>query len=80
MVSRLVMDALQDNAIIHMFGNTTLEFKETYEYVNKKFRRENPRVPMIPSETENDFLNFAKYLALRASMSAGAVQFLKPVI
>ena len=54
-VSRLVMDALQDNTVIHMFGDTTLEFHETYIYVNEKFRRENPRVPMIPSETENDF-------------------------
>lgn len=56
-VSRLVMDALQDNTVIHMFGDTTLEFHETYIYVNEKFRRENPRVPMIPSETENDFFN-----------------------
>lgn len=54
-VSRVVRDALQDNSIIHFFGDTTLEFKETYEYVNEKFRRENPRVPMIPSESENDF-------------------------
>ena len=54
-VSRLVMDALQDDTIIHMFGDTTLEFKETYEYVYTGFRKENPRVPMIPSETDNDF-------------------------
>ena len=59
-VSRLVMDALQDNAVIHMFGDTTLEFKETYTYVTEKFRRENPRVPMIPSETENDFFKLCK--------------------
>ena len=59
-VSRLVMDALQDNSVIHMFGDTTLEFKETYEYVNENFRRENPRVPMIPSETENDFFKLCK--------------------
>lgn len=59
-VSRLVMDALQDNAVIHMFGNTTLEFPETYVYVTNKFRRENPRVPMIPSETENDFFKLCK--------------------
>lgn len=32
-VSRLVMDALQDNTVIHMFGDTTLEFHETYIYV-----------------------------------------------
>ena len=59
-VSRLVMDALQDNSVIHMFGDTTLEFKETYLYVNKKFRRENPRVPRIPSDTENDFSKLSK--------------------
>lgn len=54
-VSRIVRDALQDSSIIHFFGDTTLEFPETYEYVNKRFRYENPMVPMIPSETENDF-------------------------
>ena len=59
-VSRLVMDALQDNTIIHMFGDTTLEFKETYTYVTDTFRKENPRVPMIPSETENDFFKLCK--------------------
>ena len=59
-VSRLVMDALQDNTIIHMFGDTTLEFPETYMYVQEQFRVENPRVPMIPSETENDFFSLCK--------------------
>ena len=54
-VSRLVMDALQDNTVIHFFGDTTLEFPETYDYVQTKFRMENPRVPVISSETENDF-------------------------
>lgn len=59
-VSRLVRDALQNNSVIHFFGDTTLEFKETYEYVTEKFRRENPLVPMIPSETENDFFKLCK--------------------
>lgn len=54
-VSRIVMDALQTDSVIHFFGDTTLEFPETYEYVTRVFRRENPRVPLIPSETENDF-------------------------
>lgn len=54
-VSRIVRDALQDNTVIHFFGDTTLEFPETYDYVMKKFREENPMVPMIPSETDNDF-------------------------
>lgn len=59
-VGRLVRDALQDNTVIHFFGDTTLEFPETYEYVSKKFRVENPTVPMIPSETENDFFKLCK--------------------
>ena len=37
-VSRLVMDALQDNAVIHMFGDTTLEFKETYRSLGEKIQ------------------------------------------
>ena len=53
-VSRLVRDALQDNSVIHFFGDTTLEFRETYEYVQHKFRKENPQVPKIPRETEKD--------------------------
>lgn len=59
-VSRLVRDALQDNTVIHLFGDTTLEFSETYNYVQKKFRTENPRIPMISSETENDFFKLCK--------------------
>lgn len=54
-VSRLVRDALQDETIIHYFGDTTLEFPSTHVYVDDYFRSENPFTPMIPSETENDF-------------------------
>ena len=54
-VSRLVRDALQDESIIHYFGDTTLEFPSTHVYVEGYFREENPFTPMIPSETENDF-------------------------
>lgn len=54
-VSRVVRDALQDESIIHYFGDTTLEFPSTHAYVEEHFRKENPFTPMIPSETENDF-------------------------
>ena len=59
-VSRIVRDALQENSIIHFFGDTTLEFPETYEYVNEKYKKENPFMPIIPSETENDFFKLCK--------------------
>lgn len=59
-VSRIVMDTLQTDSIIHFFGDTTLEFPETYEYVLSGFKKDNPRVPLIPSETENDFFKLCK--------------------
>ena len=59
-VSRIVRDALQTDRIIHFFGDTTLEFPCTYSYVNADFRKENPIVPIIPSETENDFFKLCK--------------------
>ena len=59
-VSRLVRDALGDNTTIHFFGDTTLEFPETYSYVTNKFGKENPVTPMISSETENDFFKLCK--------------------
>ena len=54
-VSRLVRDALQNESVIHYFGDTTLEFPCTYKYVQEVFRKENPFTPLIPSETEKDF-------------------------
>ncbi|MEG0834528.1 MAG: phosphoadenosine phosphosulfate reductase family protein [Christensenellaceae bacterium] len=59
-VSRIVRDALQTENIIHYFGDTTLEFPSTYQYVKNSFRQENPIPPMIPSETENDFFKLCK--------------------
>lgn len=54
-VSRIVRDALQDESIIHFFGDTTLEFPATHDYVEGTFRGENPFTPMIPSESDRDF-------------------------
>lgn len=54
-VSRIVRDALQDESIIHFFGDTTLEFPATHDYVEKTFRSENPFTPMIPSESDKNF-------------------------
>ena len=59
-VSRVVRDALQDESIIHYFGDTTLEFPSTHIYVDDYFRKENPFTPMLPSETENDFFKLCK--------------------
>lgn len=54
-ISRLVRDALQNESIIHYFGDTTLEFPCTHYYIENTFREENPIPPVLPSETDNDF-------------------------
>ena len=56
-VSRIVRDALQNESILHFFGDTTLEFPSTHKYAEDYFRKENPFTPLIPSETSKDFFN-----------------------
>jgi phosphoadenosine phosphosulfate reductase len=41
-VADIVTRALSDPSIVHIFGDTTLEFPATYEYISR-FRRENPK-------------------------------------
>lgn len=45
-VSDLVRLALGSPKVIHIFGDTTLEFPETYEYVDR-FKKENKLTPML---------------------------------
>lgn len=59
-VSDLVRKALGKPDIIHIFGNTTLEFPETYEYL-RRFRQENRRTPVLRAENqEQDFFNLCQ--------------------
>lgn len=59
-VSDLVRKALANPSIIHIFGNTTLEFPHTYEYV-ARFRAENRKTPMLRAENkEQDFFNLCE--------------------
>lgn len=54
-VSHLVMVALANPSIIHLFGNTTLELPETIEYVDR-FKKENRKTPVITSmNNQQDF-------------------------
>lgn len=53
--SDLVMRALSEPKVLHIFGDTTLEFPETMKYV-ERFRKEHPRTPVISSRNkEKDF-------------------------
>ena len=54
-VSNLVMEALGTDSIIHIYGNTTLEYPESTEYL-KAFKKEHPRTPVL--EARNRDQNF----------------------
>lgn len=59
-VSDLVRKALGRPDIIHVFGNTTLEFPETYDYL-RRFKGENRRTPVLRAEnTEQDFFSLCQ--------------------
>ena len=53
-VSDLVRRALGRADVLHIFGDTTLEDVNTYEYV-RKFREANPLVPFFDAHAEHDF-------------------------
>lgn len=51
----IVMRALQTPKILHIFGDTTLEFPETEEYI-KRYKKSHPQTPIISSRNkEKDF-------------------------
>lgn len=59
-VSDLVRKALANPSIIHIFGNTTLEFPHTYAYIDR-FKTENRKTPMLRAENkEQDFFNLCE--------------------
>ena len=50
-VSDLVTRALGRADVLHIFGNTTLEFPQTIQYV-EDFRKLHPTTPMLRAENE----------------------------
>lgn len=59
-VSSLVMKALGRSDVIHIFGNTTLEFPYTLDYV-ERFRGNNRFTPLLRAENkEQDFFNLCE--------------------
>ena len=59
-VSHLVQQALSTPSIIHIFGDTTLEFPYTYDYV-KRFQNQHNRTPfLLERNNESDFMSLCK--------------------
>lgn len=51
-VSELVMRALGSQQILHLYGDTTLEFPESAEYV-KRFKKEHPKTLVVTSKNKD---------------------------
>lgn len=51
-VSDLVMRALGSQQILHLYGDTTLEFPESAEYV-KRFKKEHPKTLVVTSRNKD---------------------------
>lgn len=59
-VSSLVTRALGRSDIIHIFGNTTLEFPSTIDYINR-FKNANRHTPVLTAQNkEQDFFNLCE--------------------
>lgn len=52
--SKLVRDALGEQKILHLFGDTTLEFDLTHDYI-KEFRKENKFTPLMSESSRQSF-------------------------
>lgn len=60
--SDLVMRALSNPQILHIFGDTTLEFPETIDYV-ARFKSEHKKTPVISSKNKDkDFLELCEQI------------------
>lgn len=60
--SNLVLNALGKDEIIHIYGDTTLEYPESRKYINR-FRISHPRVPMITAKNrDQDFFDLCDKL------------------
>lgn len=67
-VADLVTRALSDPSIVHIFGDTTLEFPTTYDYVSR-FRKNNPlTIVKTAKNKEQDFYSVCDEIGPPARM------------
>lgn len=58
-ISNLVRETYGKQEIFHLFGDTTLEFRATYNYIDR-FKKANVFTPFIISSSEKNFFNLCK--------------------
>lgn len=67
-VSDLTINALSDKHIIHIYGDTTLEYPASEIYV-RRFRKNHPTVPMLTAKNKDqDFNNLCEVIGPPARM------------
>jgi len=66
-VSSLVSRALANPSVLHLFGDTTLEYPLTLEYL-ARFRAENRKTPFVISRSDHDLCHYARRLGLPAGL------------
>jgi phosphoadenosine phosphosulfate reductase len=67
-VADLVVRALANPSLVHIFGDTTLEFPLTYEYA-ERFRKENPKMIFkVAKNKDQNFYQVAKEIGPPARM------------
>lgn len=57
-VSHLVRLAL-GSKILHIFGDTTIEYPDTYKFI-EKFKKDNPTIPFLTAKPTKDFFELAE--------------------
>lgn len=60
-VSFLVRKALKTDKVLHIFGDTTIEYPDTYRYVTQ-FRSKNPYIPFAVPRCEQDWFTMCDAL------------------
>jgi phosphoadenosine phosphosulfate reductase len=68
-VSYIVRKALETDEVLHLFGNTTIEYPDTLEYV-KEFRRRNPRVPFMENSASLVFSDMCRLVGPPSRINA----------
>lgn len=68
-VSYLVRKALRTNKVLHIFGNTTIEYPDTIDYVDR-FWVNNGKIPLYKNSSNHTFTEMCKLLGPPSMLNA----------
>jgi len=68
-VSYLVRKALGVNKVLHIFGDTTLEYPDTHNYIDKFFRN-NKGIPLYENASKHTFFEMCKLIGPPSRINA----------